>query len=159
MKWFLKTEQMLTRLLEAIIVICFLGILLLVITLVFMRYGFNATIIGANELVVIMFIYTSAIGAAIIIGKNEHISITYFIDKLTPNYRKWVDIFNYLLIAVLNAAMIFYSIRWISLTGNYLTAVLRIPQYYAQIIVPIGAGIAIFYCISQIIKTLIEKRA
>ena len=50
--------------------------------------------------------------------------------------------------------MIWYSIRWIEITGGYLTAVMRIQQAYAQTIVPIGCGLAILYCIYHIILTL-----
>ncbi len=154
MKWLIKTEKVLTRILIGIISFCFFGIITLISTLVILRYGFNTTIVGANEFVVILFIYTSALGAAIIIGKKEHIAITYFFDKLPISLRKAVDINNLILIAFLNSVMIWYSIRWISITGEYLTAVLRIQQAYAQIIIPIGCGIAILYCIYHIILTL-----
>ncbi len=154
MKWLIETEKVLTRILVGIISFCFFGIITLIITLVILRYGFNTTIVGANEFVVILFIYTSALGAAIIIGKKEHIAITYFSDKLPLSLRKAVDINNLILIAFLNGVMIWYSIQWISITGEYLTAVLRIQQAYAQIIIPIGCGIAILYCIYHIILTL-----
>jgi len=158
MKWLSKTEQMLTRLLEGIIVLCFISILVLIITLVILRYGFNTTIVGGNEFVVILFIYTSALGAAVIIGKKEHISITYLIAKLPNSVRKVVDVFNFLLIAFINGVMILYSIEWIATTGGYLTAVLTIPQVYAQIVVPIGCGVAILYCFYHIVLTLYSKK-
>ena len=158
MNWLVKSERVITRLMEYIISFFFFSIIILVITLVVLRYGFNTTIVGGNELVVILFIYTSAIGAAVIVGKKEHIAITYFIDKLAPLPKKLVDIFNLLMIAVLNGAMIVYSIPWISKTGNYLTAVLGIPQIYSQIIVPIGCGMAILYCLYHIVLALSPKR-
>ena len=154
MKWLVKTEQVLTRLLLGIIVLCFFSILVLIITLVILRYGFNTTIVGGNEFVVILFIYTSALGAAVIIGKKEHIAITYFIDKMPNSMRKFVDVINFLLIAFINGAMILYSIQWINTTGGYLTALLTIPQFYVQIIVPISCGIAMLYCFYHIILTL-----
>ncbi|MCH7732355.1 MAG: TRAP transporter small permease, partial [Candidatus Marinimicrobia bacterium] len=96
--------------------------------------------------------------AAIIIGKKEHIAITYFVDKLPPQLKKLVDIFNLLMIALLNGVMIVYSIPWISKTGNYLTAVLGIPQIFSQIIVPIGCFMAILYCLFHIVLVLFPKR-
>lgn len=151
MNWLAKIEKTLTRILEGLIAFCLLSIVVLVMTLVILRYAFNTTIIGANEFVVILFIYTSAIGAAIIIGKREHIAINYFIDKLPSSLRKIIDIINLILVAFINGVMIWYSIQWISITGNYLTAILKIQQAYAQIIVPIGCGIAILYCIYHVI--------
>jgi len=126
---------------------------------VVLRYIFNSTIIGANEFVVILFIYTSAIGSAVVIGKKEHIAITYFIDKLSPFANKVTDIINLLLVALLNGVMIWYSFRWIDITGGNLTAVLRMPQLYAQIVVPLGCGIAIFYCLFHIVIILYNKKA
>ncbi|NQU27944.1 MAG: TRAP transporter small permease [Candidatus Marinimicrobia bacterium] len=158
MKWLIKSERVFTRLMEFIISFFFLGIIIMVITLVVLRYGFNTTIVGGNELVVILFIYTSAIGAAVIVGKKEHIAITYFIDKLPPFPKKLVNIFNLLMITLLNGAMIVYSIPWISRTGNYLTAVLGIPQIFSQIIVPIGCGMAILYCLFHIVLALSPNR-
>jgi TRAP-type C4-dicarboxylate transport system permease small subunit len=160
MKNLIETEKYLSRALVGIISLCFFCIITLIITLVIMRYGFNSTIVGANEFVVILFIYTSALGAAIVIGKKEHIAITYFFDKLPNSIRNAVYIFDLVLIAFLNAVMIWYSIRWISITGDYLTAVLRIQQAYAQIIVPIGCGVAILYCIYHVILTLnLDKKS
>ncbi len=154
MRWLDRFEQLLTRTLQGIIVLCFMGIFVLIITLVILRYGFNTTIIGGNEFVVILFIYTSALGAAVIVGKREHIAITWFIDKLPATPRKVVDIINFLSIAFINAVMIFFSIHWINTTGGYLTAVLRIPQLCAQIIVPVGCGLAVLYCLYQILLIL-----
>lgn len=154
MRWFIRMERSFTRLLEGIVVLCFLGIFTLIITLVILRYGFNTTIIGANELVVILFIYSSALGAAVIVGQKEHIAITYFIDKLHPPVRKVVDILDFLLIALINGVMIVYSIGWIGKTGGYFTAMLRIPQAYTQIIVPVGCGAVILYCIFHVIAIL-----
>lgn len=158
MKWLGRIERVLTRILEGIVVLCFFCIIILIITLVILRYGFNTTIIGGNEFVVILFIYTSALGAAVIIGKKEHIAITYFIDKLPLSLRKVVDIFGFLSIAFINGVMIRYSIPWISKTGSYLSAVLRIPQVYVQIVVPIGCGAAILYCLYHVFLTLNPKK-
>jgi TRAP-type C4-dicarboxylate transport system permease small subunit len=149
-----QIELILTYLLERIIVLCFMAIFVLIITLVILRYGFNTTIIGGNEIVVLLFVYTSALGAAAIVGKREHIAITWFIEKLQPTPRKIVDVISFLGIAFINIVMIYFSIYWINTTGNYLTAVLRIPQIYAQIIVPVGCGIAMLYCFHQILLVL-----
>jgi len=154
MKWLIETEKVCTRALTGIISFCFFCIISIVVTLVILRYGFNTTIVGANELVVILFIYTSALGAAVVIGRNEHISITYFIDNLPVSFKKLIIIFNFLSIALLNGVIIWYSLNWIKVTGSYLTAVLKIQQAFAQIIVPLGCGLAIIYCIYHIILTL-----
>ena len=159
MSWIARTEKLLSRILVGFLALCLLSIVLLVITLVILRYGFNSTIIGANEFIVIIFIYASAIGAAVVLGQKEHIAITYFIDKLPPAARRIIDTVNHILIAFLNGVMIWYGMRWINITGSYLTAVLKIQQAWAQIIVPLGCGIAIIYCIYHVIMTFNPGKA
>jgi TRAP-type C4-dicarboxylate transport system permease small subunit len=158
MNWMVKTEKLISRILIGFIAFCLFCIVLLIMTLVVLRYGFNSTIIGANEFVVILFIYTSAIGAAVVIGQREHIEISYFIDKLPSSMRRIIDIINLLLIACLNGVMIWYGIRWINITGNYLTAVLRIQQMYAQIIVPVGCSIAMLYCLYHVFLAIYPRK-
>ena len=135
--------EILTRVLEWAITLFFFIILALTVILVILRYGFNESIIGGNELMEYLFIYTTAIGAA----------ITWFIDKLSPLYRKIADILGLSLVALINAVMIYYSVPWIRTVGGFESPVLRLPNRMIQIIVPIGCGLVILYCVYQILVT------
>ena len=148
---FYRIEQFVTRLLEVIITFLFFVILSITITLVVMRYGFNSAIIGGNEAINYLFIYTTALGVAVSIGKVEHIRISFFIDKLNQRHRRYVDIVNYILIGFINAVMIHYSLPWIRSAGYFESPVLRIPNWIVQISVPIGCSLVILYCLNHII--------
>ena len=65
-----KAERVLTRVLEAIASLCLLAILVLIVVLVTLRYVCNAGIVGANEFATILFVYTTAIGSAVAIGRR-----------------------------------------------------------------------------------------
>jgi TRAP-type C4-dicarboxylate transport system permease small subunit len=127
---------------------------MLTIVLVILRYGFNEAIIGGNELVEYLFIYTTALGAAAALGRRQHIKITWFIDKLAPVYRKIVDVLGFFLIALINAVMIYYSIPWIRTVGDFESPVLRLPNRLIQVIVPVGCGLVILYCVYHILIVL-----
>jgi TRAP-type C4-dicarboxylate transport system permease small subunit len=150
-----RAVKIATNVLEWFITLCFFVILMLTITLVILRYGFNEAIIGGNELVEYLFIYTTAIGAAAALGRREHIKITWFIDKLSPVFRKIVDLLGFFLIALINAVMIHYSIPWIRTVGGFESPVLRLPNRLIQIIVPIGCGLVILYCLYHILMVFI----
>ena len=149
-------ELYITRLLEVIITVLFFVILGITITLVIMRYGFNAAIIGGNEAMNYLFIYTTALGAAVAISRDEHIKISFLIDKLNAHMRRYVDIINYLLIALINAAMIWYSLPWIRSTGYFESPVLRIPNWIVQVSVPIGCGMVILFCFNHVIIEILN---
>jgi TRAP-type C4-dicarboxylate transport system permease small subunit len=147
-------QQWLTRVLEAIVTFFFFVILTLTITLVILRYGFNSSIIGGNEAMDYLFIYTTALGAAVSIGKGGHIQISFFVDLLSPRLRKIVHSINYLLIAFINAVMIWYSLAWIQSAGYFESPVLRLPNWMVQVSVPIGCSLAIVYCLNRFILEL-----
>ena len=150
-----RAVKIATDTLEWLVTLCFFVILGLTIVLVILRYGFNEAIIGGNELVEYLFIYTTAIGAAAALGRREHIKITWFIDKLSPVFRKVVDILGFLLIALINVVMIHYSIPWIRTVGGFESPVLRLPNRLIQIIIPIGCGLVIFYCLYHILIVIV----
>jgi TRAP-type C4-dicarboxylate transport system permease small subunit len=148
---FYRIEQFVTRLLEVIITFLFFVILSITITLVVMRYGFNSAIIGGNEAINYLFIYTTALGVAVSIGRVEHIRISFFIDQLNQKHRRYINILNYILIAFINAVMIHYSLPWIKSAGYFESPVLRIPNWTVQVSVPIGCSLVILYCLNHII--------
>ena len=153
-----QIERFVTRLLEVIVTLFFFLILSITITLVIMRYGFNAAIIGGNEAMNYLFIYTTALGAAVSIGNGEHIKISFLVDKLKARSRKVVNIANYLLVGFINAVMIWYSLRWIHSTGYFESPVLRIPNWIVQVSVPLGCSLVILYCLNHIFLEILNGR-
>jgi TRAP-type C4-dicarboxylate transport system permease small subunit len=123
-----------------------------------MRYGFNAAIIGGNEAMNYLFIYTTALGAAVSIGSSEHIKITFLIDRLKARSQKFVNIINHLFIAFINGVMVWYSLPWIRSTGYFESPVLRIPNWMVQISVPVGCSLVILYCLNHILLEIFNAR-
>ena len=70
-----RVARGLARLLEDLLGYVFLVITLAVVVLVVLRYFFLTTIVGGQEFTLFCFIYTSAIGAAVLLYKGEHIAI------------------------------------------------------------------------------------
>ncbi len=150
-------ESILTKMLEGLLAICFLAIVTIVITLVVLRYAFNSSITGANEVITILFVYTTALGAAVAMGRQEHISITFAVECLPLGGRKWADAVGLVLIALFNGAMLVYSIRWIGITGDYLMPTTGLPRIVAQLSVPLGCGLAVAYCLLRLVLAFIGE--
>ena len=72
-----QLQQSLYRILEFLLAMSLLVIALVIVSLVVMRYCFNASITGANEFATIVFAYATAIGSAVAIGRDEHIAIDF----------------------------------------------------------------------------------
>ena len=149
-----KTEKILTRLLEGIASVCLLVILVLIVALVTLRYVFNTGIVGANEFATILFVYTTAIGSAVAVGRREHISVDFLVEKLGPALRRWADFGALALVAMINGVILWQSFHWISATGSYIMPATQLPRVVAEVSVPVGCSLAIFYCFVRVANTL-----
>jgi TRAP-type C4-dicarboxylate transport system permease small subunit len=155
------TEEMLkkiahisTIILDAVVASFFAAILLITVLEVILRYGFNASMLYGSEAMEGLFIYTTAIGAAVAIRRRLHINIDFMVKLLPILLQKILDILMHLLVAFLNGVMIYYSVTWISKVGGHASPVMRIPEWTFQISIPIGCSLVIFYCLVNILLTL-----
>lgn len=157
MEKLIRFEQSMTRSLEILITIVFFIILCITNILVIMRYGFNSSIMGGNETMNYLFIYTTAIGAAVAIGRGDHISISYLVDKVRGKVKTLLNIIKFVIVGMVNAVMLWYSLPWIRSTGSFKAPTLQISMWIVQIIIPVGCALAIIYCLIHIIRQFIER--
>ncbi len=129
----------------------------LVVLLVVLRYVFNTTIVGGNEVAVQLFIYTTALGAAVEIARGKHIIVDFFINYLPTGMRYWLDVFNLALVAVMYAFLFKYSIDWVSAVGGDEHPVTHIAEGVVQVAMPIGCALSVLFCITRIAVKLADK--
>ena len=149
-----KLETGLIKVLEITCGLCFVVMFGLIVTQVALRYGFNESIGGANELATILFAYTSALGIAIGIARRDHMAISWFTERLGPRSRTIIDVIGLVLLALLNAVIFWTSIRWIDITGARMISVLHVPRWTAQIAIPIGTGASVAFCLVKLWRGL-----
>ncbi|SFN86045.1 TRAP-type C4-dicarboxylate transport system, small permease component [Cohaesibacter marisflavi] len=150
----LRAEKLLMHLLTWLLTALFGLIFVLVVILVIMRYGFNTTIIGGSEATVMLFIYTTALGAAVDIARGKHIRIDALIDSLPLRIKSWLEGINLILIGILHAMLLYYSTQWISVVGNSEDPVLHIAEGLIEVAIPIGCAFAILFCITRLIALI-----
>jgi len=141
---------------EWLITLFLLVIFSLTVILVVLRYLFNSSILGGSEVVTFLFIYTTALGAAVAIPHDRHIRISFFIDKLKGVFRVGVEVLVYLLVAFINGIMFVYSLEWISVVGRDISQTLGIPLGIVKVSVPIGCALAVLlalYAAYRVIRT------
>ena len=149
-----RVSEHIGNVLETVIALFFVVILVVTLLLVSLRYGLNTSIKGGHELTNYLFIYTTALGAAVSVGRHEHIKIDYFINRLAGTPRRVADIVVQLLIALINGYILYLSASWIRQVGSFVSPVLRIPNWMVEISIPIGAACAMLFCALNIARDL-----
>jgi len=150
MDWLKRFDRFITGSIERIITVFFIIIFLLIFSLVLLRYGFKTSIMGTNEIITMLFVYCSALGAAILVRQREHIKISFFVNKLSTGARRIVLTINYILISVLNAVFFYMSLGWIKSIWTFKSPMTQIPFWVKRIPIPIGCGLVILYCLYNI---------
>ena len=142
--------------LDAAVGTMFFGMAVLIIVLVILRYAFNSSLPGGPEALRFAFIYTTFFGAALLVGRQEHIAINLVTKRLPlPLQRATAALVNSLVIA-LHVYLLVLSFRWTAVTGGNLAEELKIPLKYIQIALPIGCGLAALYALNNIIEALFD---
>ncbi|MDE0263026.1 MAG: TRAP transporter small permease [Bryobacterales bacterium] len=149
-------ERRLTTLLEAVLAAGLLGMFLVVVLLVVLRYAFQSGLVGANETATVVFVYLSSLGAAVAVGRQEHIRVDLLSARLGRRGRLVLEACNLGMVAILNAVLAASSVAWIDATGQTLMPVTQMPRYLLQASVPLGCGLATLYCAIKLV-TLFRK--
>jgi TRAP-type C4-dicarboxylate transport system permease small subunit len=142
-----RVARRLARLLEDLLGCLFLVITVATIVLVILRYFFSTTIVGGQEFVVFGFIYTTAIGAAVLLARGDHIAIELFLNLLPAGVGRGLRRANHLLVALLNGTLVVLGVPWIRSIGAFPSPVLRIPQGIVLLSLPIGCGLVTLYAL------------
>ena len=154
-----RFESLFCRALEHLLTVTFMIIFVLVTLLVILRYLFSTTIVGGNETTVQLFIYTTALGAAVGVARGKHIIVESFVNYLPARLRYWLDIINLTLVGVLHGFLLKYSIDWVRAVGGNEHAVTHLPEGLVQVAVPIGCALTVLFCVTRIIIKLADKSA
>ncbi|MBN2627731.1 MAG: TRAP transporter small permease [Spirochaetales bacterium] len=147
-------EGGISRVLEFLVTLAFALIVVLTVLLVILRYLFNSSIIFGNELMEFLFIYTTAFGAAVSLGKGNHIKIDYFKDRLNPPLKLIAEIAGQLIIGAINIIIAVLSLNWIAKVGHSASPVMRIPMWTVQICIPLGCVLVTLFALFNITKAL-----
>jgi len=157
MKWKGRAKEWLDRLLDGVISVSFFGMAVLIILLVILRYFFNSSIPGGNEALRFAFMYTTFLGAAVLLGRNEHIAIHLATKRLPDAVRRAVAALGNLAIVALHVYLMVLSFRWIAVSGGNMAEELKFPLRYIQMALPIGCGFAALYALNNTVDVLFGR--
>jgi len=150
--------RVLDRLIDIVITMMFSGMVVLIILLVVMRYVFNSTIVGGYETLRFAFIYTTFLGAAVLVSRGEHIGMDIIVKHFPDTARQSVKAVEQSLIAALHVYLLVISIHWIQVTGGFPSAELKLPMKFIQISLPVACGLTALYALNRMVGYLVPNK-
>jgi len=150
-----KIKTYLDRVIEKLLVTIFGLMVINVIWQVITRYFSENPSSFTDELSRYLMIWLGILGAAYVTGKNEHVSIDFFIKKISVQNRKILTLFITLSIicfAIIALVIGGGRLVYITLILQQYSPSLKIPLALVYSILPISGILIIFYKITEIPK-------
>lgn len=141
--------------LESLLGGVFAFIFLLCCITVVLRYVFNTSIFGSQEIGDYLFIYMSAMGAGLLIQNGEHIRVDFFTKRSVP-VRKALMAFQHVVVIALQVFLMLHALNWIDMVGGFLTPLLHIEQRWVQYAIPVCMILSILFSLFKLM-TLFSK--
>ena len=148
-----KIKTYLDRVIEKILITIFGLMVINVIWQVITRYFSENPSSFTDELSRYLMIWLGILGAAYVTGKNEHVSIDFFIKKISVQNRKILTLFTTLSIicfAIIALVIGGGRLVYITLILQQYSPSLKIPLALVYSILPISGILIIFYKITEI---------
>ena len=129
----------------------------IVIASVFLRYFMGITFMWSEELIKILFVFTTFWGmGACVIGK-ENIIVDILFDKLPPRLQKVCTVISYASILAVCAVLLRYTIPWVIKNGDYLSKGFYIQYTYIYAIMPLGIVLCMLCTAFALVCVLMGK--
>ena len=128
-----------------------------VIITVILRYFFGITFSFLEELITLVLAFSAFWGIGMCALENEHVVIHFFYLKIPSKFRRFVDIFNYLVIATTLVIVDYYTLNWISVAGKALSNGLRVPYKYIYGAMPLGITVSLLCIFYKLICLILNK--
>ncbi len=128
----------------------------LVIFTVIMRYCFSLSWKAVSEFNVMLFTFTTFWAMGLNVLKGEHVSINILYDRIKPAIKRWVAVFNYIVMLVVDILFVKYGWAYTIKMGNQLSMGMEIPMKYMYGVMPV-CGVICAVCI--VIKLIMAVKA
>jgi TRAP-type C4-dicarboxylate transport system permease small subunit len=123
------------------LVICIGAALAALIFINVALHAFGKDLAWLTELGELLMVWVTFLGGAAAAQRGAHMSINEFLDKLTPQKRRWADAAVQAFTLAVLAIVLFYGLRIVSGSwGNVLTT-LEWPMAVQYIPLPLGIGL------------------
>jgi len=123
-----------------------------VIYAVIARYFFGISYLFLEEFITTVFAFTTFWGIGICVMEEEHVSIQSIYDKFPPKLKIFATIFNFVVMIVVDLAMIKYGYLYMQKFGHQLSMGMSIPMKYMYGIIPLGCFIALITMLVKLVE-------
>jgi len=105
----------------------------------------------------LVFIWTVFLGTAALYATDDHLLMDFFVNKMRPESRRWLDIFINLVFLVFLVCLIVYGLMVFKVRMNVPYTSWNFPTGYAYLAVPVCGILMLAFCLNKLRKLFFES--
>ena len=140
--------------LEALSALLMLVIIALLLTTVVTRYVLAGSIVWADEVVSMSFIWVTMIGAALAMHRNEHLRLTLLVDRLSDRWRPYVHAFALAAVVAFLLALLPFAWEYTQEEWFIRTPALDLPNSFRVAAIPFGLAVMLAIVLAYAARTV-----
>ncbi|MFC7364130.1 MULTISPECIES: TRAP transporter small permease [Bhargavaea] len=147
-------EKLATILAKILSYLCIIALALLsaiVLVQVVSRF-FDVSLPATEELARLLIVWLTFLGSALAIHEKMHLGVRYFVNLASERYQRIIDIFIYILVAVLLAILVFYGFSLSMTAMTTASATMRLPMAVFYLSIPVSSLFALYFIIVHILN-------
>lgn len=153
MKLFLMWLDRVMRLDEVVATAAVFALFLVAISNIFMRYLFSAPLAWTEEILQLLLVWATFLGASALVRRKEHVFISFVTDKLPPRLAHWNEqVFSVGIILVSAMVMLYWGTQLLSFSAFRSTPMLQIPYYWIHVAIPVSAVVMSYHCVVRLVQ-------
>ncbi|WP_118138168.1 TRAP transporter small permease [Oceanicella sp. SM1341] len=122
--------------------------------LVWGRYVMNSTPTWVEQLALLLVVFISFLGAAVVVHDEGHLSVDFFRDALPPRGRLWVSVFNDLVLALFALAMAWFTWQLVLFKWRAKIPLLGWPEGLRSLPLVVCGVLVVLFCGARILRRL-----
>ena len=126
----------------------------MVIFTVIMRYCFSLSWKSLSEFNVTLFCFTTFWAMGLNVLMDEHVSINILYDRIPPAIKRWVCVFNNVVMLVVDCLFVKYSWAYAMKMGKQISQGMEIPMMYMYGIMPVCGAICALCIVIKLVEAV-----
>ena len=144
---------------RALILTATLGIFIIVLVAVFLRYVLGTSVSWSEEVPRYLLIWISFAGAAVGVARKEHIAFDLVYGALPPIPRRILGVLLNLLVLGFGWIMLRYGIVFVEDFGSDLMETIPYTNYWYYLAMPVTGALIMMFALQALLHTLVDRGA
>lgn len=148
----IRVLDRLMRLDEVLASAALFGLFLVAVANVFMRYLFASPLAWSEEVLQLLLVWATFLGASALVRRNELVLIGLLSERLPPRLARWNErLFNLGVVMACALAMLVWGLELLPFSRFRSTPMLQIPYYWVHLALPVSAAMMLYHALVRLV--------